>query len=295
MTSVIAGAVVMLTYILLAVAYGLFMVGVHRKLVARMQNRKGPPVIQPFYDLLKLLGKENLSYRASSHEIWLEMALIAILLATLSVVPIKNGIYAPNSNIIWTVFLLSAAQLFIIFAALGSLSIFGEIGGIRALLQFVSYEGAFIISTLYPVYAVTGDFIIPFKTANPMLKLFPIMAAAFLIVMVAQLHMQPFNIPNAHQEIVAGYATEFSSIPYAIAEVVNALKLYTLTSIFTILYLNGPLSLTKFILTSLTIVFIISIIRTAIARTRITTAIKIYTALTLILAVYVVVRSYVWV
>ncbi len=295
MTSVIAEAVSMMIYVLLAVAYGLFMTGVHRKLVARMQNRKGPSILQPFYDLLKLLGKENLSYRASSHEIWLAMALMAVLLATISVVPVRNGIYAPSSNIIWTVFLLSAAQLFVIFAALGSLSIFGEIGGMRAFLQFLSYEGAFIISTLYPVYVLTGNFILPFKTANPVLMLFPVMAAAFLIVMVAQLHVQPFNIPNAHQEIVAGYATEFSSVPYAMAEVISALKLYTLTGIFALLYLNGPLSLPEFILTSLAIVFIISIIRCAIARTRITTAIKIYATLTLILAAYVVVRSHVWV
>ncbi len=282
-----------LLYLLFALLYSTFLFGLHRKLVARMQNRKGPPLLQPLYDLIKLMGKENLSYRASNHEIWLSFALLSAALACLMVVPFKNSIYSAQTNIILVVLLLSAAYLFVTFAGLGSFSAFSEIGGMRALVQFLSFEGAFLLTTLWPAYYVARDMTIPLAINENLITVFPFLGVVYLLTILPQLNLQPFNIPNAHQEIVTGYATEFSSVPYAITEMVTYLKLYTLISLFILLYLNGPLPFLQFLLASIAIVLFLSAVRASLARTRIKNTLKIYALLTILVAMVILVRVYV--
>ena len=115
--------------------------GVIRKVTARVQSRKGPPVIQPYYDLLKLLGKQNLgpgnvAFRAAP------MAALASILGVIVFLPLGHqaGGLTKSADIITVIYLLTLGGVGVLLGALSSRNTYSLIGSSREMITMIMVE-----------------------------------------------------------------------------------------------------------------------------------------------------------
>ena len=147
-----------LTYFLILIAasvgFGVFgtivgclLAGAERVIAAKMEGRVGPPLLQPFYDVKKLLVKEKASINTS------ERAYVAfgLILAV-----IAGGIFFSGGNLLMCIFVITLSALMIILAAYSSRSPYSEAGAAREILQVMSYEPMVLFfAVTLAVFAVT--------------------------------------------------------------------------------------------------------------------------------------------
>ena len=189
--------------IILAPMFGGLLYGFERVVRARMQNRQGPPIVQPFYDMMKLIDKQVFIVNPY-HSI-----LGVLHFITLWVVV---GFVIMGGNLLYIIFLHLLASLFIVLAGFSTKSIFSHLGANRELLSMVAYEPILIMLAI-GFYLLNGSFDISVIRDNPstlgsMFFLF----IAFLFVMQLKLKKSPFDAAKAHQEIVGGAEVEFSGL-----------------------------------------------------------------------------------
>ncbi|MCU0861376.1 MAG: NADH-quinone oxidoreductase subunit H, partial [Methanomassiliicoccales archaeon] len=124
--------------LLVPVLIGLLL-GLDRKLTARMQNRVGPPILQPFYDLGKLLAKDRKVINPGQ----VGFALAALLFQALALAMLLYG-----GDIVAAFFLTSAGSVMVVLGALSARSPFSHLGAQRELLQILAYEPVLFLVVL---------------------------------------------------------------------------------------------------------------------------------------------------
>ena len=195
---------------------GGLLAGLDRKISARMQGRPGPPILQPFYDVGKLLNKEKVAVNGVEG-VYIVMSLIMVVLA--------GGVFFGGGNLLLCIFLVTLSSLFFIAAAYCTRSPYAEIGGAREMAQVMSYEPAVLLFAVV-FYVVTGSF----NTAQLLYIGSPIITYAFfvfvslLFILTIKLRKSPFDISmshHAHQEIVRGMTTEMSGSTLAKVEIMH--------------------------------------------------------------------------
>ena len=122
--------------------------GVDRILTARLQARIGPPVLQPFYDVIKLLGKEKMVVN-----VWQAFCAYCYLAAT----SIALVLFFLQSDLLLILFIQAVGAVFLVVGALSSTSPFSQIGAHRELLQILSYEPLLVL-VIVGIYLETGSF-----------------------------------------------------------------------------------------------------------------------------------------
>lgn len=129
-------------------AVGCLLAGVDRKITARMQGRVGPPLLQPYYDVRKLLAKENVGVNATvgTYVFW---ALIFTFLA--------GGIFFSGGNFLLCVFVITLSEMLFIMAAYAARSPYAEVGAHRETLQVMAYEPMVLLLAV-GFYLATGSF-----------------------------------------------------------------------------------------------------------------------------------------
>lgn len=254
----LAKAIIALGIALLGFAYMTLM---ERKVVGRLQARIGPNrvgpfgALQPLADGIKLLFKEDL-VPLNADRIIFTLAPItsaSVALTVFSLLP-----WGPKISIFGRETPLAVSDVgmgILIVLAIGSLGVYGIvlagwssgnkfslIGGLRSAAQLVSYELALGMSVLGTVM-VAGSLrltdIVEAQRTVPMALLQPLGFLLFLICALAETNRAPFDLPEAEQELTAGYMTEYSGIRWALfflAEYVNVLSASLLVSI---LFLGG--------------------------------------------------------
>ena len=189
--------------IILSPFIGGLIYGVERVVRARMQNRQGPPVLQPFYDMYKLMDK--LPLIINSYHILLGVMHFITLWAVVAFV-ILGG------NLLYVVFLHLLSSIFLVLAGYSVKSIYSHIGSNRELLSIVAYEPILIIMAV-AFYMMNGTFdISAIRASESSLSSLLFVFLAFLMVMPIKLKKSPFDATEAHQEIVGGVEIEFSGI-----------------------------------------------------------------------------------
>ena len=118
-------------FAVLAPIVGCLLAGLERKVSARMQGRVGPPLLQPYYDVRKLIAKDDVTV-SGVDGIYMTCALIFVAFA--------GGIFFSGGNLLMSAFIVTMAALFFIMAAYSSRSPFAELGAGRESLQVMSYE-----------------------------------------------------------------------------------------------------------------------------------------------------------
>ena len=203
-----------LAYVLLAPVIGCLLSGVDRRLSARMQGRRGPPVMQPYYDVRKFLEKEQIS---SNHvqDLYVGVYLFFVI--------VTGILFFSGQDLLLTIFALTLGETFLILAAYSSGSPFSQIGAQRELYAAMSFEPIFLLTAI-GFYLETGSFSVSDIVGSGSVP--TVMMAGFLMAFVFGLTMKmrksPFDLSmshHAHQDLVRGLTTEFSGRTLAMIEI----------------------------------------------------------------------------
>ena len=276
--------------LLFAIPFAWFFLWVERKAVALMQGRIGPPFMQPFYDFIKLLGKSNpprTGIAGALMKVWplLAVSSAAGAVALLPVLPNYGGF---QGDLIFLLALLEVPSFCIIAAGFSSRSIFGEIGSVREAVLSVSYNIVFLLA-IVSIAASQHTFRLDALAALPASPLRWLGVAALLVCLPAKLHLNPFSLPNAEQEIYSGPMTEYAGPELAMWELSHGLEWVAATGL--VATLAAPyiaawwLAAIVFVALSIGIVLLLSVLASATARLAIDTTVRFYWQCTLIFAV----------
>ncbi|MEJ5364889.1 MAG: complex I subunit 1 family protein [Desulfosoma sp.] len=188
--------------------------GADRIITARLQARIGPPLIQPFYDVAKLLGKEQIAVN-----VWQVFGACAYLMAS----AIAVVLLALRTDLLVILFTQAVGSVFLVVGALASASPYSQVGAHRELLQVLCYEPLLILVAV-GVYLHVGSFkvsdILAWQT--PLLSKLPFLFLALGCVLTIKLRKSPFDLSTSHhghQEIVKGLLTDYSGPILAFAEI----------------------------------------------------------------------------
>lgn len=201
-------------YIVLAPFVGGLLSGLDRILSAKMQGRVGPPLLQPFYDVFKLMKKETLIVNKSQN---------FYVFAFLVVIIFTGCLFFTGEDILLVVFALTLASIMFVLAGFSTSSPYSHIGAERELIQMMSYEPMVIITTV-GMFMVTKTFYVS-KIATfdkPLIVYLPGVFLGFLYILTIKFRKSPFDLSmshHAHQEIVRGITTEFSGKKLAMIEI----------------------------------------------------------------------------
>ena len=205
-----------LVFAVLAPVLGCLLAGLDRVVSARMQGRVGPPVLQPYYDVRKLLEKEDASVNSVEK---------TYIICALAFALISGGIFFSGGNLLLCVFMITLSSLFFIVAAYSSRSPYAEIGAHRETLQVMAYEPMVLLFAIAFFVAVGS-----FDTAAVLNLREPAIASIWLVflgllyVLTIKLRKSPFDLSmshHAHQEIVRGITTEMSGPTLALVEITH--------------------------------------------------------------------------
>jgi NADH-quinone oxidoreductase subunit H len=295
MAGIIFLFVKLLIVLIVLLTIAAYLVWVERKLLGRMQARFGPNragrfgLLQPLADLIKLVTKEDTVPEGSSKIVFLFAPGVVAVTALLifSVIPFGNNLRLWGRSIPMVITDLNIGLLF--FLALSSLGVYGValggwasnskyslLGGIRGVAQMISYEVSLGLS-LVPIVMMTGSFslvdMVNAQARCPFILVQPVSFLLFFISAAAEIKRVPFDLPEAENELVAGYHTEYSGMRFGLfflGEYINMIVLGGLVAIFFLGGWRGPIlpPLVWFLLKVGGVVFILIWFRGTLPRMR---------------------------
>ena len=231
---------------------GAMLIWVERRLLSFWQERLGPNrvgwqgLLQVVADIVKIFTKEDWVPRfADRLSFVLAPAIImTVVLLSFAVIPFAPNIGVVDSNV-GVLFVLAMASLGAYSVMLGGLSSdnkYALLGSLRAAAQMISYE-VFMGISLLGVVALSGSFnlreIVEDQADTWYVVPQFIGFVIFLIAGIAESHRLPFDIPEAEQEICAGYHTEYSGMKFGMFFVAEYIGLVLVSSLITVLFFGG--------------------------------------------------------
>jgi ech hydrogenase subunit B len=203
-------------YVLVAPVVGGLLAGLDRRLSARMQSRQGPPILQAFYDVVKLCRKENIVVRRSQNYYIFFFLLLVVF---------TGALFFAGSDLLLVIFALTLAAIFFVLAAYKASSPYSFIGAERELLQMMAYE-PMVLLTAVGMYMTTKSFQVDTIANHPSILALtlPGIFLGFLYTLEIKFRKSPFDLScshHAHQELVRGMTTEFSGRALGMIEVAH--------------------------------------------------------------------------
>ncbi len=238
----------------------LFLVLWERKLLAYFTQRKGPNrvgykgLLQTLADALKLLCKENITPIAADKVLFTLAPLVAFLPVMLAwgILPYNAefNLMSTSTNLIFYLVLAFIPVLGILLAGYSSNSKYSIIGGIRGIVQAISFElpivfsilGIIILSSSFNLSEIT---IAQFSRMGALSWYILPSFIGFIIVFIsvlAELNRCPFDLPEAESELIAGYSTEYSGMRFALFYLSEYAMMFANAMLISVLFLGGYLS-----------------------------------------------------
>ena len=251
-------AVVILLFCVTGFAYLTFY---ERRALARMQvrigpNRAGPSGwLQPVADGIKLVFKEEVIPARAYKVLFILAPMITVFpaLVILAVIPWGTAITVFGRTIQLYLTDISVGVLYL--TAIASISVYGIVlagwssnnkyammGGIRSSAQMISYELALGLAMIGPIMiAGTMSLTGIVEAQNPVWFIVyqPIGALVFFIASIAEVNRAPFDMPEAEQELTAGYHAEYSGMKFALFFMAEYVKMIAISAIGATLFLGG--------------------------------------------------------
>ncbi|MEF2278675.1 NADH-quinone oxidoreductase subunit NuoH [Deinococcus sp. YIM 134068] len=237
-----------------------YMTLVERRLLARMQIRLGPNrvgpmgLLQPLADAIKSIFKEDVTVTLADKLVYTLAPIVAIGMALTAFGGIPAGpagslfgadpwVYNLDAGVLALLAITSMGVYGIFLGGWASGSKYPILGGLRSSAQLISYElgmGLSILGLLMLVGSTSFLGIVQWQAANGWMILFQSLAfALFLISSFAETNRTPFDLPEAEQEIVAGYLTEYSAIKWALFQMAEYVNMITASAVMATLFFGG--------------------------------------------------------
>lgn len=301
----IGGTIVLAIF---AIAFGLILSGIDRRVVARMQARIGPPLLQPLTDVRKLLAKQNIIPANAIPWLFNAMPVVALASAIAILLYLPFGSFAPLlgefGDVILVLYLLIIPSLALVIGGFASGSPYATVGAQREMVSMIAYELPLAVA----VIAIAWRLMVA-GVSNPfsMLTLMQIsvwdvvgplgiLALLILLVMMAwvtpgELSKIPFDSPEAETELAGGILVEYSGRNLGLFTLSQAVKTVAMSAFGIILLLPwnlspilglsglsaGAVDLVFFVLKVLFVVIVsVTVVRTMMARFRITQVVGLY-------------------
>jgi len=236
-------------------------VWLERRLMGRFQVRLGPNrvgpfgLVQPMADTIKLLFKESIVQSSADKFLFHLAPAIVVFTAIVGFAVIPFG--APfevfgqsielwganvNSGILF-VFAISGMGIYgMVLAGLASNNKYSLMGGLRSSAQMISYELTLGLSAL-SIIVLTGSLnlvdMVKAQETVPFILVQPLAFLLFYIAGVAETNRAPFDLPEAEQELVAGFHTEYTGMKFAMFFMGEYINMVTMSALVTLLFLGG--------------------------------------------------------
>ena len=279
--------------------------GVLRKVTARIQSRQGPPIWQPYFDLLKLLGKEDIE---SGQSPWMQRLAAYLSLATVLTAAclVPMGFAVPLNgagDAILLIYLLTLCGICTLLAGLAAGSTYSLVGISREMMSMIALEPLLAIAIV--VGAVhTGSFRLDTVLSGSVYATggFPwsglLMLGVMLLSFQAFVQRVPFDISEAETELMEGPLMEYSGPKLALFKYAQMAKLVIYSALFVALLvpwgsdLIFPLSWLAFWAKVSVLVLLVTVVAATHARYRIDQAIRYFASLLAVALVALVLASY---
>jgi len=279
--------------------------GLLRKITARIQSRQGPPLLQPYFDLLKLLGKEDIeSGECPSMQRFAAYLALAVVLTLACLLPM--GFSAPfgsAGDVIVLVYLLTVSGICTLLAGLAAGSTYSLLGISREMMTMITLEPLFAIALIVgavhtnslrldtvlngSVYGAAG---IPWSGV--------IMLGVMSLSFQAFVQRVPFDISEAETELMEGPLAEYSGPKLALFKYAQMAKLIIYSALFVALFapwgasLMFPIGWLLFWIKVFALVLLVTLIAATHARYRIDQAIRFFASLVGVSVVALILASY---
>ena len=285
-------AILLFPGLLFVAVGGLLLSGIDRKVLARMQRRVGPPIVQPFFDFFKLMGKETIIPHHANRTVYLWAPIVGMvsLAVTMLFIPICGiSTFSGTADLLVVLYLLTIPTVCLIVGGSASGSPFAGVGISREMVAMMSYELPLVL-VLLAVAKQTGtlnlQYIAFYQAINGCLlfrwSMIPA-ALAMLLVIPAEAGCHPFDVAEAETEICEGPLVEYSGAPLGVFKLNHAMKLFVLTALFCALFLGGISSgivaldaLIVFALCAVVMIVCVTLLHGICARLRVEQVFKFY-------------------
>jgi formate hydrogenlyase subunit 4 len=279
--------------------------GVLRKITARIQSRQGPPLLQPYFDLLKLLGKEDIeSGEVPGMQRFAACLSLATILAVACLVPM--GFFAPMSgtgDVILLIYLLTFCGICTLLAGLAAGSTYSLVGTSREMMGMIVLEPLFAIALVVGALH-TGSFRLDTVLQGSAYNAegFPwsgiLMLGVMLLSFQAFVQRVPFDIAEAETELMEGPLMEYSGPKLALFKYAQMAKLIVYSALFVTLFvpwgseLRFPVGWLFFWLKLSGLVLLVTVVAATHARYRIDQALRFFAGLMGVAFVALILASY---
>ena len=236
------------------ISLALLVDGIFRKLLARTQNRIGPPITQSFYDIIKLFGKKRSDSKGYKNILFKTIPFLYFI-STCSLFLFVLGIAKFEFDFIMLIYMIILSSALYILLGLVSNSPFGAFGSMRDMLLMICYE---IIMTISLFSFIIYSDVLTLSEMNEswlILKL-PIASLCLFVVALVETRITPFDTAEAEAEIMGSIETEYSGGNLGFIGLSRQLRFLFFVILLTRLLFN-PSEILSFILFSVLIFFVL--------------------------------------
>ena len=226
-----------------------------RKTLAYVHKRVGPHYngpagsLQTVWDVFKLLTKENITPKSANPYMFNIIPIIAPLVAVMPVVlipwsPIVNhghGIVDTQYGVLGLVVLIGVEPFLLFLTGFGSNNKYSFLGSMRILAQMLSMEAPFFLASLSPALLFGTMNLYEIMYSNTWLTTLILLPGAiiYIIAMLGILEQPPFHIPDAEQEIVYGFYTEYAGTNYTLLKFAEFTEILVVSASAVVLFFGG--------------------------------------------------------